>query len=319
MTPGGPPVAEWRLDRGALSLRVLELAAGHGPPVVCLHGFLDQAAAWTEVAAAIPGRRILALDQRGFGRSDPTPAGTGTHFPDYVADLDALVEALGGGPIDLVGHSMGGTVAGWYAGARPDRVRRLCLVEGLGPMAPGEDSALDRLRLYLDGLRRPPRVPVLRDCEHAAARLRRRHPGLSPALARVLARQGTVPTADGARRWSFDRMHLVRSPTPFREAWFCEALAAITAPTLVVWATDGWYGDEVQARRVAAIGSVGGAPVRRRTLAGGHMLLYDNPVELGRCIAAHLAARFADPRQDGPEEGSGGGEGTGRAAIPRDR
>ncbi len=289
MTPPLPAAGpSWRLQRGSLSLRVLELSEGDGPPVVCLHGFLDQAAAWTEVAAGLGGRRVVALDQRGFGASDHAPGGTWYHFPEYIADLDALVDALGGGPVDLVGHSMGGTVAGWYAGARPDRVRRLCLVEGLGPMAAEEDSALDRLRLYLDGLQRPPRVPVLRDGTHAAERLQRRHPALSDGLAATLAQEGTVPTAGGARRWSFDRMHAIRSPIPFREAWFCQALAAIQAPTLVVWGREGWYADEVKARRVAAIGATGEARVDEHTLDGGHMLLYDRPAALADLIAAHI-------------------------------
>lgn len=260
--------------------------ASEEPPVLLLHGFLDQGLGWAEVAArlAARGRRVLAPDQRGHGGSDRVDPSGWYHFPDYVADLDAVVDALGAPRIDLVGHSMGGTVAAWFAGARPDRVRRLALVEGMGPMAPVEDPALERLRLYLDGRRSPPRVPMVQDEAHAADRLLRRHPGLDPGHAGLLAREGTVP-AGAQRRWAFDRQHLVRSATPFREEWFAQALAAITAPTLVVWGAEGWYGDEVQARRVAMLG----APTRVETLPGGHMLPYDQAPALAALLEAHLA------------------------------
>jgi pimeloyl-ACP methyl ester carboxylesterase len=276
----------WRLSARGLGLRVWELGSptSAAPPVVLLHGFLDHGLCWAEVARHLPGRRLLAPDQRGFGGSDRVGIGGAYHFPDLISDLDALVEALGEGAVDLVGHSMGGTVAGWYAGARPDRVRRLAIVEGLGPPQGEEDSALQRLRLFLDGSRRPPPVPVVADEAHAAARLRRKSPGLGPAHAALLAREGTVPTEDGgARRWAFDRRHLVRSPTPFREAWFGQALAEVTAPTLLVWGSEGWFSPEVRARRAALLPSA-----EERTLQGGHMLPYDAPQALGALLARHL-------------------------------
>lgn len=276
----------WRLGVRGLGLRIWELGdpGAPGPAVILLHGFLDQGLGWARVAPALARRRVLAPDQRGFGGSEPVGAGGHYHFPDLVSDLDALVHHLGEGPVDLVGHSMGGTVAGWYAAARPERVRRLALVEGLGPPGEVEDDPLQRLRLHLDGTRRPPPVPVLPDVEAAARRLLQRHPGLDPSHARLLADHGTVP-AGPVVRWSFDRLHLVRSPTPFREAGFLRALSAITAPTLVVWAEQGWYAPEVQERRAAPI-----PDARVLRLPGGHMLPYDAPEALGHALARHLGA-----------------------------
>lgn len=286
-----------RVQARGLSLRLWRWGPPEGRPVLLLHGFLDQALGWARVAErlAAAGRRVLAPDQRGHGASDRVHEGGWYHFPDYVADLDALVDGLGVERFDLVGHSMGGTVAGWYAGVRPERVHRLALVEGMGPMAPAEDSALERLRQYLDGRRNPPRVPALHDEAQAAERLLRRHPGLEPEHAALLAREGTARGPDGLQRWTFDRQHLVRAAVPFREAWFGEALAAITAPTLVVWGAQGWYAPEVQARRVARLR----APVRVETLPGGHMLPYDQAPALALLLLEHLgpagAAESAAP------------------------
>ena len=130
-TTNTPGPLEWDLAAGprAIQLRIRDWA-GPEPTVVLLHGFLEQSAAWDPVARSL-GRRVVAPNQRGHGRSGHVGDGGWYHFWDYVGDLDQLVEHIGG-PIDLVGHSMGGTVAALYAGTRPDMVRRLVLVEGLG-------------------------------------------------------------------------------------------------------------------------------------------------------------------------------------------
>ncbi len=75
-------------------------------PVVLVHGFLDHAGTWDEVAALLPGH-IAAPDLRGHGQSAWCGPGETYHFADYIADLDALVTTLGGRAI-VVGHSLGG-------------------------------------------------------------------------------------------------------------------------------------------------------------------------------------------------------------------
>ena len=77
----------------------------------------------------MPDWHVIAPDWRGFGLT-ATPGADTYWFPDYLGDLDALLDAVPGaagwtGAVDLVGHSMGGNVAMSYAGVRPARVRRL--------------------------------------------------------------------------------------------------------------------------------------------------------------------------------------------------
>lgn len=272
----------WSLDVRGLHLRVLELSheANPGPPIVCLHGWLDQAACWAPVAEGRPGRWV-SLDQRGHGQSAHVGLGGYYHFPDYVADLDALVERLGG-PVRLVGHSMGGTVATMYAGARPEAVSALVVVEGLGALEASERGYQTRMRAFLEGLRSPPPSVRVASVEAAAERLLHRHPGLGPEHARLLAEHGTTRD-DKGYKWSFDPLHLTRAPYPFREELYCEFLQAIEAPTLVVWASESWYPADVRARRV---GWIRGA--EQRVLEGGHMLPYVAPVALGEIIEEFL-------------------------------
>jgi pimeloyl-ACP methyl ester carboxylesterase len=262
-----------------MALRVVELNDGSGTPVVCLHGWLDHSMAFAPMARARAGRWV-GLDQRGFGASEHVGAGGIYHFHDHVADLDALVEHLDQ-PVHLVGHSMGGTVACMYAGARPSRVASLAVVEGLGTMDDPDTNTLDRTRHFLDDLRKiraPLRFPTMAD---GIRRLRQRHGGLDEAHAELLVRHGSRPEGDGFR-WSFDPHHLARFPIPFREAIFCQFLEAIEAPTLLIWAEDSFYTEALRTPRIAAI-----AGVRQVTIPGSHMLPYDSPGLVGDAIESH--------------------------------
>ena len=74
---------------------------------------------------------VIAPDWRGFGLSDWAPQGY--WFPDYVADLSAIINIISPDvEISLVGHSMGGNIAGLYTGVYPEKVQKLILAEGFG-------------------------------------------------------------------------------------------------------------------------------------------------------------------------------------------
>ena len=95
-----------------------ELATPERPPLVMLHGWMDVAASFQFVVDALAqDRYVIAPDWRGFGLTE-TPATDSYWLPDYLGDLEALLDALLPGlqRIDLLGHSMGGNVAMLYAG-----------------------------------------------------------------------------------------------------------------------------------------------------------------------------------------------------------
>ncbi len=274
-------MADWTLNVRGLNLLIRELGQGDdGVPNICLHGWLDHGMAFAEVTRGLPGR-WLAPDQRGFGQSDHIGQGGYYHFADLLPDLDALVNHLGR-PVNLLGHSMGGTVASIYAAARPNRVERLVVAEGLGAIEWEEPNQLDRIRKHLDQIKRPPGPVRIDSVSDAAERLRQRHPGLDPEVAQLLAAHGTTADQRGLR-WSFDPLHMVQGPYPFRQEAYLEMLAEIVAPTLVVWGSKSWYPDDVRTLRAQTI-----PDVRVATLNGGHMLPYDAPRELGQLVAEHF-------------------------------
>jgi pimeloyl-ACP methyl ester carboxylesterase len=269
-------------ERLRLVLEVCEWGQRHeGLPLVILHGYLEQAAAWGRVAPLL-GRRVLAPDHRGHGRSEHVGVGGFYHFWDYVGDLDGFIESIGG-PVDLVGHSMGGTIACLYAGCRPEQVRRLVLVEGLGP-PDGAAEAVTRARRFLADLRDPPRHRTMVDADEAARRMREWNPALGADEVRELARRTVVPSPSGSGVvWSWDARHRMRAPVPFQSALFLKFLAEINAPTLAIDGASSPFAAADLAERRAAIRSC-----RHVVMPGGHLLHHEDPVTLAGHIRSFL-------------------------------
>ena len=98
-----------------------------------VHGWMDVAASYQFVVDAFAqDHYVIAPDWRGYGLTESPPTDN-YWFPDYLADLDFLLDHYSpDAPVHLVGHSMGGNVAMLYAGSRPQRIRRLVNLEGFG-------------------------------------------------------------------------------------------------------------------------------------------------------------------------------------------
>lgn len=276
-----------------LEYHVLEWGGGEPAldhTVVLVHGFLDLAWGWAAtVRAALAGRfHVVAPDMRGHGDSDRVGAGGYYHFADYLADLHELIAALGRDRVSLVGHSMGGTICSYYAGAFPDRIHKLALLEGTGPPESAETMP-ERVVAWIGGWQR------LRQREHrgyatvadAAARLRANDPLLAEALALELADRGTRRDPDGRLRFKHDPLHTTRSPYPFQVALAEQFWRRVTAPVLLVDAEESAFRHRVEEseQRSACF-----ADCRQERLAGAaHMMQRHQPEALGRMLAGFLA------------------------------
>ena len=146
------------------------------PALVLLHGGQDGSATFQFLVDAFQrGWHVMAPDWRGHGLSDRAPQGY--WFPDYLADLDALLRQLSpDAPVPLVGHSLGGNVACLYAGLRPERISRLVSLDGFGLPDRSPDEAPRHLRRWLESWREPPLVTTYANVQQAAARLIKANP-----------------------------------------------------------------------------------------------------------------------------------------------
>ena len=282
------------------------LATPERPPLVLLHGWMDVGASFqfaVDALAAVDGfdRWVIAPDWRGFGLT-ATPGADTYWFPDYLGDLDALLDtALGAagwtGAIDLVGHSMGGNVVMSYAGVRPARGRRLVNLEGFGMPETQPQQAPGRLTKWLDELKAPPALRSYDSLQAVAERLLRNNPLLTPDKAAWLAphwsRQDTAPGGDG--RWHIlgDPAHKRVNPVLYRKDEVLETWRLISAPVLWVEGdlTDitKWWGHRYPRSDFEARLAVLPNLQRARLSPCGHMLHHDQPEALAAQLQRFLA------------------------------
>jgi pimeloyl-ACP methyl ester carboxylesterase len=124
-------VQEAYLKRSDGQKLYLEMHGESGQPgVILLHHGLGSTRAWKAQIPALveAGYRVSAYDRWGYGKSDPRPALALPYFEADLEDLDLIWAEAGGGPVHLVGHSDGGTLALYYASQHPERVRSLVVV-----------------------------------------------------------------------------------------------------------------------------------------------------------------------------------------------
>lgn len=139
-----------------LNYRVYRWGGAAADPVFLLHGWADTGMSFQFLADAMPDDWCLvAPDWRGFGGTDWNRQGY--WFPDYLADLDVLINAFAGQrPVKLVGHSMGGNVVLLYAGILPDSVSHAITLEQFGLADCDPNQAPGRYARWLAQWRDPP-------------------------------------------------------------------------------------------------------------------------------------------------------------------
>ena len=280
------------VDSLGLPIHCLEWGEPNGDPLVLVHGFLDLAFSWTSFVAELYRRAtqplwIIAPDCRGHGDSGWVSGGGYYHFPDYVLDLDCVVQTLGVKSFKLVGHSMGGTISLLYTGTFPERVSKLVLIEGVGPVGMHFADAPLRMEQWIGEIRQRGRNHFRRysSVEAGARQLRQTNPRLPELFATELAQAAMKQTAGGKWIWKFDPLHRTTSPQPFYTAQAVAFLRRIDCPVLIV---DGKQSRQTsrtdKQQRYDAI-----ADYRHIIIDdAGHMVHQDNPVALVEALLPFL-------------------------------
>jgi proline iminopeptidase len=264
-------------------------------PLVCINGGLlfDHGALWPSLAPLAAGRQLVFFDQRGRGASTAPPGPRAARIEHDAGDVAALREALGIARWDVLGHSWGGGIAMLAAAQDAAAVRRLVLVDAVGPTS-----------WWLKELH-----------GRALARLPEPERGALAALdPRALAEPDPLVHATYARTFApawFAELELAPLFTPplalsatgaavaarlRREGYdWRERLATITAPTLVAHGDNDPLPQRV-ARELAAL-----LPHARLAVIphAGHMPFWERPEELFPVVAAFLDDPLPEPRRSG--------------------
>jgi pimeloyl-ACP methyl ester carboxylesterase len=233
---------------------------------------------------------LVALDWRGFGGSEWPQEGY--WFADYIADLDALLDELSPGkPARLIGHSMGGNVASLYAGIRPNRVRCVVNLEGVGLPRSSAEDAPAQLRKWLDQIKSVPPSKLYDSIEQFTAVIRFRYPRFTAAQAAFVAAAWSTVEAGHVRLAGDPRHHWVHAVRYCRED--AEACwRQVKAPILMLVGDESEYMDR--------LGPDGNDAAFRRTIphiriahiaGAGHMLHIEKADRVAPLIENFLSAQ----------------------------
>ncbi len=254
-------------------------------PLLLLHGWLDNAASFASLAPLLASRfHVIALDLPGHGHSQHLPESTVYQHVDYARAVLAAADALALPRFHLLGHSLGAGIATMVAIAAPERVRRLALIEGLGPLGDDGSRTLERFREAMAskaGGNRPLRVfPSVDDAAAARALVG----GLDAALARPIVERG-LRAVDGGYSWRSDPR--LSRPTAIRlaETQVMALLLGLAAPTSLLLARPHapYLEPESLQVRIDCVGDI-----RVTHMDGGHHLHIEKPDEVAAWLRGAL-------------------------------
>jgi len=212
---------------------VHEWGEADAPKLICLHGWGDTGATFQFFADELDRDwHIVAPDWRGFGDSGRNQ---GVYwFPDYLADLDALLDIYSPDePARILGHSMGGNVAGLYAGVFPERVRAFVNAEGFGLASSDPAEAPARYRRWVERAARKEHFLEYEDFAALAAKIQAQNPRMPEPAARFVAEQWAV-RQNGRVRLKADPRHRLPNAVLYRRAEAEACWRAVTAPVLML-------------------------------------------------------------------------------------
>ena len=243
-------------------------------PVVFLHGLMGFSANWGKTWPHFQGeRQVLVYDQRGHGRSIKPP--TGYSPAEYAKDCLLLMDHWGWEKAHIVGHSMGGRVALYFASLYPERCASLCMEDS------GAEARGDRI-LWIKGLLGAIPTPFS-SREEAKAFFDQQFandPITGPFLFSNLESK-----ADGTYDWRFHAAGMVESIEKGRAVDAMEIFKRITTPTLIV---RGAWSREFQAEEAERMLRARPHTELVTIDQAGHYVHTERPKEFNECLANFL-------------------------------
>jgi pimeloyl-ACP methyl ester carboxylesterase len=257
-----------------LTLTAQIWGASDAPPLLALHGWLDNAGSYAYLAPLLSERwRVIALELPGHGHSSHLPAGINYHYADYVSAVIAAAEALQLERYTLLGHSLGAGIASLVAAAKPQSIERLHLIEGLGPLGDDGSHTLQRFRdAFAAPAPQTKSLRVFRDIDQAVS-ARTLASGLRADLARPIVERGLMKIDEGYR-WRSDPRLTRPSAVRLAEAQIRALIAGIEAPTSLLLSspTTPYLPTAMMQERASLL-----SRIKVEHMEGGHHLHLEHP------------------------------------------
>lgn len=287
------PQSRFYHSRG-LRLHYLDWGNADAPVLILIHGGLEHARVWDQLARQLCADwHVLVPDLRGHGDSDWSTGGAYA-IPDFVPDIAALVAELGERPVNLVAHSLGGNIAVHYTALFPEKVSRLCVIEGLGfsPEARArrdEKSRREQLREWVEKVRGLDALGASQypSVEAAVQRLMKHDPLLSRELAEYVCERGLRPNDNGQLRWKYDHQIRGFGSAEIASVEPSDLWRAIECPVLLMYGAESWASNPQHDGRVQHFAQARVVSVER----AGHNLHHHQP----EVFMKHLRAFLAEP------------------------
>jgi esterase len=277
--------SERDIDVGGVRLHLREVGDADAPPVLFLHGIMGHRRDWDVLIDQLAASyRVLAVDQRGHGRSEWTRS---YRVAEMAADALALIEHLDVAPLPIVGHSMGAMVALLVAERRPELVDRIVLID----IVP--ESLTTEFARQMPEMFEAMATSSYATVDEAAAEWQAGNPLARPDLLRNYVTHALVRGSDGRLRWGFDARGLRAFLAGVSPSELWAAIDATTCPSLVI---RGEHSPVTTDDQVAAVARrLGGA--RIVTIPdGGHDLGVEQPEAVAEAVSGFLPGPApADP------------------------
>ncbi|WP_233840808.1 alpha/beta hydrolase [Dyella sp. 2HG41-7] len=269
-----------------LSLTAQLWGDADAPPLLALHGWLDNAGSFAFLAPKLATRfRVIALELPGHGHSNHLPAGISYHYVDYVSAVLNATDALGLDRYHLLGHSLGAGIASLVAAATPQRIDRLSLIEGLGPLGDDGSNTLKRFRdAFATSAASGKSLRVFADIDQAIS-ARTMASGLRADLARPIVERG-LAQVDGGYRWRSDPRLTRPSAVRLAEGQIRALLAGIEARTALLLSAPmtPYLPTAMMEARAALV-----PRISVTHMDGGHHLHLEHPDAVAAWVLAHLS------------------------------
>jgi pimeloyl-ACP methyl ester carboxylesterase len=269
---------------------VTEWGERHNRLIVFLHGWGDAGSTFQFVIDELKQDWfVIAPDWRGFGESRANA--DSYWFPDYLADLDAILQIYSpDAAVRLVGHSMGANVATLYAGVMPERVSALVNVEGFGLPDSDPEDAPGRYREWIEAGRSRSTVTSYESFEELLPKIIRRSPGLGNERALFVADTWAEAHADGVVRIKADPAHKLPNAVLYRRREAVACWKNVKAPVLVVVGADTDFTGKLKSWiDPDAVSDVFDKSESVSIAGAGHMVHFDQPAQLAETIERFLA------------------------------